>query len=411
MTVSIFTLPVQTVLRFPHHIRLLPGQNYEIQTGWFLGLEGLSSPETFAQTGPGFGQIRAQELGIHQIRLSFLGIPVRTARVEVVPEVSVVPGGEAIGVLLSPHGLVVVRTVAVMGTDGKERSPAAEAGIRRGDIILRVEHEAIRHPVQLQTLVDQKARQGDSVKLVVRRGGQTLGIEVNPVESRGAQPGETRYVLGLYLEEPVAGVGTLTFWDPITRRYGALGHMISEGDDRAIVVSDGRIVSAQIRGIQRGARGQPGEKFGLFDDETGMLGTIEKNSPFGIYGRLFHVLPGEAIPVALAHEVKEGPAEILTVLDGDRVERFSVEILSVSRQHRPDGKGLVVKVTDAQLLSRTNGIVQGMSGSPIIQNGRLVGAVTHVFVNDPTRGFGCLAEWMVYEAGIGRIQDEAALAG
>src|SRR5690606_6275369 len=173
-------------------------------------------------------------------------------------------------------------------------------------------------------------------------------------------------------------------------------------------------------GIQPGMRGRPGEKIGLFGSGAA-LGVIEKNTEFGIFGHLDQgamsllVDPDrKPVPVALAHEVQRGKAEILTVVEGDRVRSFEVEIVEVERQSRPTGKGLVIEVTDPELIARTNGIVQGMSGSPILQDGKLVGAVTHVFINNPRRCFGVLAEWMVSEAGVGewrRPADPPALLG
>lgn len=215
-------------------------------------------------------------------------------------------------------------------------------------------------------------------------------------------------MLGLYLKDPAAGVGTLTFWEPVRKVYGALGHMIA-GDIGAVLESEGRIVPAHIHGIQPGERGRPGEKLGIFEAGPA-LGTIEKNTGFGIFGTLLRA-PGPSqplVPVALAHEVRQGDAQMLTVVEGGKVEAFDVRVVSVQRQAKPGGKGLVIEVTDPRLIERTNGIVQGMSGSPILQGGKLIGAVTHVFINNPLRGYGVLAEWMVYEAGLGTGREEAA---
>jgi stage IV sporulation protein B len=179
--------------------------------------------------------------------------------------------------------------------------------------------------------------------------------------------------------------------------------MITDDNRDPIVITDGCIVPAYIHGIQPGAKGRPGEKLGLFEEGGVKLGTIDSNTPLGIYGTLAVPPVGastQTVPVALAHQIQPGPAQILTVLDGQNVEKFNIEILAVNHQSRPNSKGLVIKVTDPRLIKRTNGIVQGMSGSPILQNNRLVGSVTHVYVNDPLRGYGLLAEWMVYEAGI-----------
>jgi len=328
--------------------------------------------------------------------------------VNIVPELHVVPGGHAIGILLNGEGVLVERTVPVASQSGRPYSPAEEAGIRPGDVILRAAGTPVSHPAELEALVDRYGRSGLLLPLDIRRGGRELRVQVRPELSREPGGAASRYMLGLYLKDPAAGVGTLTFWDPVRNVYGALGHMIS-GDLGAVLENEGRIVPAHIHGIQPGERGRPGEKLGIF--EAGPpLGTIEKNTNFGIFGTLLRA-PGPSqpvVPVALAHEVRQGDAQILTVVEGGRVETFHVRVVSVQRQAKPSGKGLVIEVTDPRLIERTNGIVQGMSGSPILQDGKLIGAVTHVFINNPLRGYGVLAEWMVYEAGLGAGGEEAA---
>jgi stage IV sporulation protein B len=177
-----------------------------------------------------------------------------------------------------------------------------------------------------------------------------------------------------------------------------------------VPLNEGRIVPAVIAGVQRGRRGQPGEKIGLFHQTQGILGTIERNTDCGIFGRMLRApgrMPAEKIPVATQDEVRPGPAEMLTVVSQQEVERFDIEIIRIRRTERPTSKGLVLRVTDPELLAQTGGIIQGMSGSPIIQDGRLVGVVTHVFVNDPTRGYGVLAEWMVSEGGLMHRSEQA----
>jgi stage IV sporulation protein B len=207
------------------------------------------------------------------------------------------------------------------------------------------------------------------------------------------------------MRDNAAGVGTLTFYEPVSGKYGALGHVIADSETaQPIEVRDGHIVRTSITAIHKGRRSIPGEKVGGPEEPDNWLGSIEKNSRFGIFGSMNRPLRNpyyrEAIPVAMSSQVKEGPAEILTVLKGERLERFSVEIQRVMATPTADGKNMIVKVTDQRLLSVTGGIVQGMSGSPILQNGRMVGAVTHVFVNDPTRGYGVSIEWMLQEAGV-----------
>ena len=204
------------------------------------------------------------------------------------------------------------------------------------------------------------------------------------------------------MRDKTAGVGTLSFYHPETGMFGALGHAITDVDTGLMLsVEEGEILESRIASIQKGERSRPGEIRGIFFEEQNKLGYIEKNTEFGIFGTLSREMENEyypePIPVALRHQVKEGPAYILTTVD-KKIEKYAVEIQKIVNQHHPGPKSMVVKVLDERLLETTGGIVQGMSGSPVIQDGRIAGIVTHVFVNDPTRGYAIFAEWMVKNA-------------
>jgi len=301
----------------------------------------------------------------------------------------------------------VSRTFSLIGTDGREYHPARDAGILPGDIIEEISGQPVRSIQHVSALLDRLGQLNSDVVFTIRRGDEQLTVRVRPIPvpmSTSPTDAQTRYMLGMVLEEPTAGVGTLTFYHASSRRYGALAHLVTTPTSSPVTIHDGRIVRAQISEIRRGVRGSPGEKRGTFRSERDAIGNIEKNTKFGIFGRLTaDVIPSmwdREVPVALAAHVRLGAAEILTVLDGEQVESFAVEIIKVTPQNRPDDKGMVLRVTDERLLRRTGGIIQGMSGSPILQDGALVGAVTHVFVNDPERGFGIFAEWMLQEAGL-----------
>ncbi|MGI6082966.1 MAG: SpoIVB peptidase [Limnochordia bacterium] len=397
-------LAAPDVFLFPRELRLLPGQEYILHTSpLFTVSEVTTDSGSILSYADGASVLCGTTVGEHSLQLRAFGfLPVRAARIHVVPEMHVVPGGQAVGILLSASGLLVVRTIPVTTVDGKSCYPAREAGLKAGDVLLKVGGTELAHPSQIEEEATSYGRRGLAMPVVVQRDGRLHHLQVRPVLGRDSKEGANRFLLGILVKDPVAGVGTLTFWDAESRRFGALGHVITNEERRPVRVDDGRIVPAHIHSIQPGMKGRPGEKMGLFDEGAAALGKIDRNTHFGIYGTLFR-FPEQAldpVPVAMVHEVKPGPAEILTVLDGESVERFQIQILEVHRQSRSNGKGLVIKVTDPRLLRRTNGIVQGMSGSPILQNNRLVGAVTHVYINDPTRGFGILAEWMIYEAGI-----------
>lgn len=400
---------IYAALSFPTHLRLLPGQEFVLDLGPFLRAR-TDNPDWVTHLGRDGVAVRAPdtEQTAEDLQLSLLGIPLRKAQVDVVPRLELVPSGHAIGVLMG-HGVLVTQVTSVVGPGGRIGYPARDAGLQPGDVIVEVAGQTISHGAQLESLTQEFGSLGKSMPLVVERGGRSIQLNVQPQPAGNGE--EERYMLGIWVRDSAAGVGTLTFWDPATGRYGALGHRIADGPTGETGgATIGRIVGAAIHGVTPGSRGRPGEKRGFFEEGKGSLGSIDTNTIFGIYGQL-DVPPDtarQALPVALAHEVKTGPATILTVVDGQRVESFEIEIVQVRRQSGPDDKGLIIRVTDPNLLAKTNGIVQGMSGSPIIQDGMIVGAITHVFVNDPHRGYGILAEWMAYEAGLTIHGDEAS---
>lgn len=399
---------VRSAFHLPAHVLLLPGQEWGIEVGrWLTIVEGSAGPLSLEASQGRSWLVRGTELGSGHLQLRLFGLlPLRTVQVNVVPELSVVPGGQAIGVLISSRGLVVAQTSQVVDPDGVVHHPARDAGLLVGDIVVEVGGVQVLSVEQVQEIVNQHGRRGEPVSVVVVRHGARLRRTIRPVPVTVRDGGGVRtvYRLGLRLEQPAAGVGTLTFYEPDGLQFAGLGHMITDGLNNRVEVNDGRIVEAVIHGIQQGARGFPGEKIGVFDGAQGEMGVVQKNTPYGIYGVLHeeprHRYIDYPVPVALAHEVKPGDAVMLTVVNGQTVQAFGMRILQVHPNRRHDGRGLVIEVTDERLLEATRGIIQGMSGSPILQDGKLVGAVTHVFVNDPTRGYGILAEWMAYEAGI-----------
>ena len=327
-------------------------------------------------------------------------IPDHEANSQQYPEKMLYPGGQPVGILLRTDGILVVGQSPVT-VDGVSVNPAEEAGIQAGDVITSVNGATITHDDQLALLVNQLGKQNQKVTLQIQRENKNMSKEIKPVYCQDTKS----YRIGLLIRDNAGGVGTLTFVDETTMEYGALGHMISNNENQSkINILKGKLVSADIQGIKKGLQGYPGEKIGRFVSNTS-LGTIEKNTSAGIFGEAANmdILAGsaynQAIPTAAPDEIILGPAQILTAIDGNKVESFTVEIEKVMPSHR-DGKGLVLKVTDPVLLEKTGGIVQGMSGSPIIQNGKIIGAVTHVFINDPTKGYGILIHDMLQQTSI-----------
>ncbi|SMO40416.1 SpoIVB peptidase [Melghirimyces algeriensis] len=337
--------------------------------------------------------------GQTQLTLSLFGkLPLKKMNVKVLPDVKVIPGGQSLGVKLKSEGVLVVGHHKV---GANQESPGAKADIRVGDYIVEMDGEPIHGVQEVARLVKGAGDQNRSIPTVIKRGGKKRKVMLYPTKDSTKQT----YGIGLYVRDSAAGVGTLTFYDPQKKRYGALGHVISDVDTgKPIRVGGGKIVQSEVTSIQKGQTGDPGEKRAIFFRNSAILGSISKNTQFGVFGTLKAPPKSgvykRAIPVGLAEEVKEGPAEILTVVDGKKVERYNIEIVHRINQKFPATKGMIIKVTDPRLLNKSGGIVQGMSGSPILQDGKLVGAVTHVFVNDPTSGYGTYIEWMLKDAGL-----------
>lgn len=289
-----------------------------------------------------------------------------------------IPVGQAIGLQLRDD------TVTVAAFD--DTCPAArDAGVKIGDQIQKI------GSVSVQTTEDvQKAlsRCKGSVKLTIRRGGKTQTLTV-PVQDPPR--------LGIYLRQGIAGIGTVTFYDPDSGSFGTLGHGVSDARGELLQMRSGSACRVRVSAVKKGKSGDPGQLKG--DADAGdVLGVLEKNTPQGVFGKSVRGWQGEPLPVAAYSDIRCGEAAIRCSVTGETVQEYSVEILKIYPENRSDGRNLLLKVTDPALLETTGGIVQGMSGSPIMQDGKLIGAVTHVLVNDPTTGYGIFIENMLEAA-------------
>ncbi len=335
------------------------------------------------------------ESGDATIELSLFGLPVKTLKVNVSDEVMVIPGGQSIGVTLFTNGALVVGITGIEMENGSTANPAREAGMLPGDVIVSINGETVENADHVSRIVDQSE---GTLNVVVDREGRKLDLSVSPITDY--KTGKLR--LGVWVRDSTAGVGTLTFIDPNKRWFGGLGHAICDLDTGSVLsVKEGEIYYSEVIQINKGENGVPGEIKGYFSSASGNMGLILKNTDYGIYGTLYDSVKldelAEPIAVARPDEVVLGPAKILSTIDHEGVKEFDCEIIKINNQSTPEQKSLVIRVTDKELLEKTGGIVQGMSGSPIIQNGKLVGAVTHVFVNNPTKGYGLFADWMLQQ--------------
>lgn len=314
-----------------------------------------------------------------------------------------IPGGQAVGVALRTQGvLVVAKGGRIEGTERIE----SKSPLRVGDVIEQVQGRQVRSAAELSERIG--AWPQEQVELGVLRRGRRMTLEVSlPTGTDG------RRRLGVWVRDSTAGVGTLSYIDPVSGAYGALGHAIVDGDTGDLLpVADGAILSASVVGVIKGQSGQAGELKGSFLKENEQIGTLALNSEYGIYGCLEET-PADALyprglPVGTREMAHPGRASILSTVDGEGVKEYSVEILRCFDQSKPSQKGMVLRVTDERLLEKTGGIVQGMSGSPILQDGRIIGAVTHVYLSDAAQGYGMYIEWMLERSDALSALDQAA---
>lgn len=299
----------------------------------------------------------------------------------------VILGGQSIGVNINIDGILVLGMSNFYGDDGKKHCPAKEAGLQEGDIITSVNNQRVCTSTEFSNLVDNI--QQSNINVEYKRGKENMTTTIIPVKS--AEDG--KYRLGLWARDGTTGIGTLTFVNPADNSFGALGHGVADADTGKLIEGNGNIYLSSINNIQKATSTQTGELQGYFISSE--IGEIYKNSDCGIFGKCSDMQFGSTqIPLAARQETALGQAQMYCCVDGNTVEQFSINIEKINI-NSTDNKSMVISVTDKKLLSKTGGIVQGMSGSPIVQNGKLIGAVTHVFVNDPTKGYGIFIDNMI----------------
>ena len=318
-------------------------------------------------------------------------IPVKEIAVTVVEGEAVFAGGSQVGIYAKTKGVLVIGMGEVEDKNGETVSPAKHL-IKKGDYIVSVNGEPVNKKEELAQAVQENGTDTEVIGLF--RKEEFMEVAIDPVCSE-----ENKYMLGVWVRDDMAGIGTLTFYKE-DLSYGALGHPVNDGDTGEILLMEkGSLYRTDIVGIRRGESGNPGELSGvIYYSADSYLGTVEENCEIGIYGRLdgnlTNLCAGTYCEIGYKQEIEFGPAVILSAVSGE-VKEYEVVIESVNYSGIEENKGILLKVVDEELLELTGGIVQGMSGSPILQNGRIVGAVTHVLVNDPTRGYGIFLENML----------------
>lgn len=364
----------------PEHYYNIKGEEFTISPLFGVQLGSTYEKEAAAQASE-TAPVR------QEVQLSLFGlIPVKTATVETIPKVA--PCGTPFGVKILTDGVIVVGLNEI-ATENGSRNPAKEAGIRTGDIIIKINDTPVSSNAEVAGVISNSG--GESVTIHYKRDGKTGSLSLTPALSAI----DHTYKAGLWVRDSSAGIGTVSFYDPESKAFGGLGHAICDVDTGEVLpVMQGDVVNVKIHDIVKGTVGTPGELRGSFVSKTS-CGTILLNNESGVFGQMYEAPQySSVVPMGLKQEIKTGKATVLTTINGSAPKEYEIEIEKINLLENSPTKNMVIKITDPELLELCGGIVQGMSGSPIVQNGKLVGAVTHVFVNDPTRGYAIFAENM-----------------
>ncbi len=337
-------------------------------------------------------KLKANQIDTYQMNLKLFGLlPYKNVDIEVIQDKMLIPSGIPIGIYVKTEGVLVVGIGEFENSGGETVSPAKYV-LQKGDYILKSNGEPVENKKQFISMVE--ASGGEDMVLTIRRGGEITDVMLSAAENQMQE-----WKLGIWIRDNAQGIGTMTYEDT-DDTFGALGHGINDVDTSILMnLEEGVLYRTEIVGITRGAGGAPGELTGYIEyDSDNVIGEITENTVAGIFGVCDHSLLEstvfEPVPIALKQEIELGPAKIICSVSGEP-EFYDVEIVEINQEHENVNRGIVIRVVDEKLLMLTGGIIQGMSGSPIIQNGKLVGAVTHVLVNDSTKGYGIFIEEML----------------
>ena len=378
------------IIFLPSNYIIIEGEELKITTliGMNLISKGNQNLDTI-QAVSNINKNKIEQVGKIDFSLNLLNLfKVKDISVNIIPKTTVVPVGEAIGMKLYTQGVLVVGMSEIEG-----QKPYEHSGIQEGDRIIKINENNINNTTELMQEVN--ASYGNKINIEYVHNEKTITTSIKPVKNK-----DDEYKIGLWVRDAAAGVGTLTFYEPTTGTFACLGHGILDVDTSDLItIANGELVTTNILSVQKGERGTPGEIRGTIEDSY-TIGQISKNTEFGVYGTLnapsyLSISPNDAIEVLSRDEIKEGSAEIICELENGKREHYQIEIQKIFLGNDKDNKSMLLKVTDKRLLDKTGGIIQGMSGAPIIQNGKFVGAVTHVLVNDPTMGYGVFADIMI----------------
>ena len=388
MFVLVIFIYVCNISLLPVNMILTQGEMLNIRTAYGITLANTEKENTL-QASSNINKNTVDDVGTVEVSLNLFGrIPVKEMTVDVIPKTTVVPLGKAIGMKLYTDGVLVVGMSEING-----KRPYENSGIQEGDMIIQINNQKIDNTDELVQTVNES--EGTVLEIIYKHENEIKATSIAPVKVENNE-----YKLGLWVRDATAGVGTMTFYEPSTGKFAALGHGITDIDTSDLItIANGELVTTNILSIVKGEKGKPGEIRGTIEEGIN-LGEIYKNTKYGVYGSITNKTRLNAdrlneMEVALRNEIKTGSAEILCELEDGKTEKYTIEIQRLFVNNNEDNKSMIIKVTDDRLIEKTGGIIQGMSGAPIIQNGKFVGAVTHVLVNDPTVGYGVFADIMI----------------
>ena len=373
----------------PNQIVIFEGESVKVNSAMGLGIKEEEAVTTNIE--------KTSDATTKTLKLNlFENIFVKDINVSVLPKTTVIPVGNIAGVKLYTDGVLVVGMSEIEGVDAKRYKPYENTGIEEGDSIISINQNMISSTDELIETINRS--EGKEIKLKYIHEEETKECSMTPVKT-----GDNEYKLGLWVRDSAAGVGTVTYYEPSTKTFGALGHGITDIDTEELIqIASGEFVTTKILNIIKGENGVPGKIQGTVENQKD-IGTISKNTKYGIYGTVknlsaLNIDTSREMEVALRKEIKTGKATILCSLDNQKVEEYEIEIEKIDTQNSYNNKSMKIKVTDERLLEKTGGIIQGMSGSPIIQNGKFVGAVTHVLVNNPQEGYAVFGDMMIKQS-------------
>lgn len=384
---------VVALQHIPSNIVVFEGEKLSLNT--LLGITlNLENDDGTVQAVSNINNTTINEAGRQKVSVNlFDNIEVKKLSVDVIPKTTVIPVGNVAGLKLYTSGVLVVGMTEIQGIDNKKYKPFQNSGIEEGDRIISIDEASISTVEELTNKVNTS--NGNKLDIEYVHGEETKRCSIVPV-----QTSSTEYKLGLWVRDSAAGVGTVTFYEPSSKMFAALGHGITDIDTGDLInIASGKFVTSRILNVVKGKSGEPGKIQGSIENGQ-EIGEIYKNSIFGVYGRVDNLSAlnlnySNELEVALREEIKTGEASIICSLDNQTAKEYKIEIEKIYLDNNYDNKSMKIKVTDEELIQKTGGIIQGMSGAPIIQNGKFVAAVTNVLVNSPTEGYAVFGDLMI----------------